>query len=89
MLLNSSEQDQEAIILPDGRIDLIFTKDRDKFVNATLLGISTHPEDTKIAAGAVMFAISFKLLAAEYVLHASVSDLLDSAKKSVFVFFEF
>src|SRR5690606_4133244 len=46
----------------------------------TLSGLETHPEHATFTAKTTMFVISFKLLATEYILQNTVSNLLDNAK---------
>ncbi len=79
-LQNNSGEDKDVIILPDGRIDLIFSKTDPLTYHSVLLGLETRPDRTTIKARTQMFAISFKLLATEYILQNTVSGLLDSAK---------
>ncbi len=79
MLDNSSEH-KEVILLPDGRIDLIFSQSPTEPLHVVLLGIGTHPEHVIITEKTKIFAVSFNLLATEYILHQSISELLNSAK---------
>lgn len=80
LLQNHSDSDKEVVILPDGRIDLFFSQSATEPFHVTLLGIGTHPEKATIAAGVKTFAISFKPLAVEYILHHTISDLSDKAE---------
>lgn len=80
LLRNQSDKDKEVVILPDGRIDLFFSKSHAEPFHITLMGLGTHPEHGLIKARSVTFAISFKLPATEYILHHSVSELLNQAK---------
>lgn len=79
-LENPSDREEEVVILPDGRIDLFFSRSATEPFHASLLGLGTHPEEAKIAPGTVTFAISFRLPAAEYILHEPVSGLLNQGK---------
>ncbi|WP_415326093.1 helix-turn-helix domain-containing protein [Chryseobacterium sp. MMS23-Vi53] len=79
MLDNPSEK-KEVILLPDGRIDLIFSQSSIEPFHVVLLGIGTHPEQVIIAEKTKIFAVSFNLLATEYILHQSVSELLNNAE---------
>ena len=81
MLENNSEVDKELMVLPDGRIDLIFTKSPVKPYHIALIGISTLPEKVILKANIRMYVISFKLLAIEYLFKNSISTLLDSAER--------
>jgi AraC-like DNA-binding protein len=79
-LHNLSDNNKEAIALPDGRIDLFLSKSTSESFNISLLGIGTQPDQTRIESGSLIFAISFKLLATEYIFNSSVKDILDSGK---------
>lgn len=79
-LQNLSESDKEIVVLPDGRIDLIFTLSEKEHFSPILLGLGTHSDNTILTAGTKIVAISFKLLATEYILQNTVSNLLDNAQ---------
>lgn len=80
LLQNDSDSDKEVIVLPDGRIDLIFSKSATKPLTVTFLGIGTHPDKGTLTAKTRMVAISFKLPATEYVFHHTVAHLLNKAE---------
>lgn len=80
MLENPSDHGKELVILPDGRIDLTFSHSPTEPFHSMLSGLETHPDQATLASGTKMFAVSFKLLATEYILHNTVSGLLDSAQ---------
>ncbi|MDV3709452.1 transcriptional regulator [Elizabethkingia anophelis] len=80
LLQNHSDHDKEVVVLPDGRIDLIFIKSENKPFQALLLGVGTQPEKAILTSKTVMFVVSFKLLAIEYVLKNPISNLLNSAE---------
>ncbi|WP_223648977.1 helix-turn-helix domain-containing protein [Hymenobacter psoromatis] len=86
---NQANSDKEIIVLPDGRIDLIFSPSATGPVQATLLGVGTRPDQAVLTAKTQMFVISFKLLATEYIFHDSVSGLLNSAKNLPAGFWDF
>ncbi len=79
-LQNSGDSGKNVIVLPDGRIDLLFSKSATEPYHIILLGISTQPEQVVVAPHSVTFAISFKLPAIEYILQDTVADILDNAK---------
>ncbi|WP_028789251.1 helix-turn-helix domain-containing protein [Terrimonas ferruginea] len=81
LLQNKSTTAKEVVILPDGRIDLFFSRSALEPFHASLLGISTHPEQVEIAPGTIMFAISFKPLGAELLLGPQVAGILNSGKR--------
>lgn len=79
-MLDNLSENREVILLPDGRIDLIFSQSLKEPFHIVLLGIGTHPEQVVIAEKTKIFAVSFNLLATEYILHQSVSEFLNDAK---------
>jgi len=79
MLENKSDSEKEVVILPDGRIDLFFAQSATEPFHITLSGIETQPDKATLKGKLVMFAVSFKLLATEYILHNPVSELLNYA----------
>ncbi|KIC00805.1 transcriptional regulator [Flavobacterium sp. JRM] len=77
MLSNVSDQEKQIVILPDGRIDLIFSfEDKD---DITLLGVDSEPSRAVLAPKTAMFAVSFKLLAIEYLFKDKFPVLIDTA----------
>jgi len=80
MLQNNSHSSKQITILPDGRIDLLFSESPQEAFHATLLGLATHAAPAVIEAGWTGFAISFNPLATEYLLNESVADLLNSGR---------
>lgn len=78
MLTNTSDLAQEVVLLPDGRIDVFFSKNSTSALQMILLGLDTFPSPNTIAANSTIFAISFKLLAAEYLLKHPVAEILNS-----------
>jgi AraC-like DNA-binding protein len=80
-LHNQSDSDKETIGLPDGRIDLFLSQSPAKPFRMLLLGLGTQQHETAIIpANSLMFSISFKLLAVEYILHETVSDIVNGGK---------
>lgn len=70
----------EGVIIPNGRIDLIFSKTEAGQFRISLMGLETKPKLMPRADISTFFAISFNPLAIEYVFHHSIADLLDSGK---------
>lgn len=89
LLHNQSGSDKEIIVLPDGRVDLFFSRSATEPFHITLSGIETHPDQATLRAGSVIFAISFKLLAIEYVFQKTVSNLLNYAEHLPANFWDF
>lgn len=88
-LQNPTDNNKEIVILPDGRIDLIFTQSQNQAFQATLMGIGTQPDQTILPSQTTLFAISFKLLAVEFFLGKSIAHLLDSAEQLPEKFWDF
>ena len=80
-LYNRSGKIKETIGLPDGRVDLfLFWSPADGF-RILLLGLGTLPhEQATIPVDAVIFCISLKLLAIEYILNEPIADIINSGK---------
>lgn len=72
-----SGEPKNIIVLPDGRIDIIFSYSDTEPFRAVLLGLETEASQTLMQSGRTMFAVSLRLLAVEYLLEASVSSLLN------------
>jgi AraC-like DNA-binding protein len=68
MLANPGPAPKPAVLVPDGRIDLIFEHSRSADYHVTLHGLESEPGQVSIPPGALLFAVSFKLPAVEYVL---------------------
>jgi len=79
-LHNRSGTDKETTGLPDGRIDLSLFKSAQEPFRIALLGVGTQYAQTTIPAYTLMFVISFKLLAVEYILQEPIPDIVNSGK---------
>jgi AraC-like DNA-binding protein len=77
MISNQSDQDHQIVILPDGRFDIIFSLTPKGLFQATLKGLDIEPDETTIESKSKFFAVSFKLLAIEYLLDEKVFSLLN------------
>lgn len=78
MLRSLSAESKNIVVLPDGRVDILFSySDSDPF-ESDLRGLDTEPSYTQLEPGSVMFGISLRLLAVEYLLEGSVSSLLNN-----------
>ncbi|HSY61470.1 MAG TPA: hypothetical protein VK796_06310, partial [Cytophaga sp.] len=62
----------------DASVDVFFGYSAAESFHVTLSGIATESSQAVVAAHTVMYAISFKFLALEYILDTSVADLLNS-----------
>lgn len=79
MLANHSDNHKEIVVLPDGRVDLSFTHSATEPFHITLMGIESKPTLTTFPPQTVIFAISLRLPAIEYLLNTGISDLRDGA----------
>jgi hypothetical protein len=68
MLSNPDNKEKEAVILPDGRIDLFLSRSASDPFHITLMGLEIQPSQTVIVPQLLIFAISFKPLATEYIV---------------------
>ncbi len=80
MLVNPSDEGKDVMVIPDSRIDISFSYSRDKPYHVTLNGLESEPIQSVILPNTVIFAISFKLLAIEYLLDVKVSSLINTAQ---------
>jgi len=79
MVENTSATAHETVGLPDGRFDIIFSYSPNEPFHAMLMGLGTEPGQHPIPPKIVMFAVSFKLLAIEYLLDIKAASLLNAA----------
>lgn len=74
MLVNNSDKDKELAVLPDGRVDVLFSYSDTEPFNVMLMDLDRQSSKTIFASKTTIFAVSFKLLAVEYILETSVAD---------------
>lgn len=80
-LHNQSGSDKKTIGLPDGHIDLFLIKSDTEPFSIQLIGLGTQQyEQGLLSANSLRFAISFKLLAVEYIFHEPIADILNNGK---------
>lgn len=79
-LHNNSDEDKEMIILPDGRVDLTLFKADAEPLQIIRSGIETYPDRVILKARTLIFSISFKLAAVEYIFKDSIAEYLDYAE---------
>jgi AraC-like DNA-binding protein len=77
MLENVSATAHEIVVLPDGRFDIIFSYSGNESHDVVLRGLDTLPAQNSIPPQTVMFAVSFKLLAIEYLLDIKAASVLN------------
>ena len=76
---DSEDEDVVNTILPDGYFDLIFKVRNAELVNAFFTGTWTKPIDVQIEKHTRMFAVRFRLIAAEYIFRESIETIVDTS----------
>lgn len=79
-LENSSDEEKEIVVIPDGRIDIFFSYSASEPFKAVLTGLEDQPSIKILKVNTAFFAISLNLLAVEYLLNESISGLLNKSK---------
>ncbi|SHN20913.1 helix-turn-helix domain-containing protein [Mucilaginibacter sp. OK098] len=79
MLANHSDNDKEIVVIPDGRIDILFSCSTTEPFHITLMGLESEPTQTTFPKKTLFFAVNLKLLAIEYLLNTSISNLVNQA----------
>ena len=75
MLKSTSTTGKDLVILPDGRVDLIFSCAEGEPFNVMLMNLDREATQTTLPAKTIMFAVSFKLPALEYILETAVAGM--------------
>jgi len=70
-----------GVIIPNGKIDLLFCKTTDGQFQVALMGLETKPKPMPKRSIEAFFGISFNPLALEYIFHDSIAGFVDSAKE--------
>lgn len=76
-LENPSDLSKQVVVLPDGRFDIFFGYGADEPYHVTLMGLGSIPSHAPVAPGTVICAVSFKLLAIEYLPGIDIASLLN------------
>ncbi|HEY5823995.1 MAG TPA: AraC family transcriptional regulator [Cyclobacteriaceae bacterium] len=71
----------DGIIIPNGRIDLIFSKNKQRQFRISLLGLETKPKRMPKQSISDFFSISFNPLAIEYVFQQPIADILNKGRE--------
>lgn len=79
-LHNHSDIDKQTTGLPDGLIDVLLFKSATDSFRILLLGGLTQHEQAALPANSLIFCISFKLPAVEYIFGDTISDIVNSGK---------
>src|ERR1700749_524497 len=77
MLSNHSETGKEIVIIPDGRIDIFFLCSEKTSHHVVLKGLDNKPSQVIFPPRTTFFSVNLKLLAVEYLLDTSISNLLN------------
>ena len=77
---NPSDKEHEIVVLPDGKFDIIFSYSEKDPYHINLMGLGSKPDQATLTPKIVMFAVSFKLLAIEYLLDTKAGFLLNTAQ---------
>jgi AraC-like DNA-binding protein len=78
MVVNATELSKDIVVMPDGRVDIHFRYSDSTPFHVSLAGLEHETFHTSIPAHSVMFAVSLKLTAIEYLLHSSIAPILNS-----------
>lgn len=70
-----------GVIVPNGKIDLMFCKTTDNRFQIVLMGLETKPKPMPDFHVEAFFAVSFNPLALEYVFQESIAEFVDSGKE--------
>ncbi|MFT3796785.1 helix-turn-helix domain-containing protein [Flavobacterium sp.] len=71
----------DGVIIPNGKIDLLFCKTTTNSFQIMLMGLETKPKPMPKGFIDTFFAISFNPLALESILHQSTAELVNSGKE--------
>ena len=72
------QEDKEYTILPDACFDLVFDYENKELKNIYLTGIWTEPINVNVTKGTTLYAIRFKIIAAEYLFNRELKSLLNN-----------
>ena len=70
----------EGVIIPNGRVDLSFSKTRNNRLRVVLVGLEKKPKLLSKPDISKFFAVSFNPLAVEYIFNGSIADILNGAR---------
>lgn len=77
---NTSDTEEKLETFPDGGIDLYFFHNDEYPLHISLIGLETDAKVGIMPANSVLFGVRLKLLAAEYLLKTTVSDILNTQR---------
>lgn len=73
MLVNHSAEEKAVVLVPDGRVDVFFSRSATEPFHVTIAGLERQAASASIRPKTVIFAVSFKLLAIESLLDTTVA----------------
>lgn len=73
-------QISDAVIMPSGKIDLIFAEDLDCKFHISIRGLETKPKSIGNSPILRFFSVSFNPIAIEYIFKFPIADLLDTGE---------
>jgi len=76
MVKNTSKEDHQIVVVPDGRIDLMFTITGNESFASNIIGIEREPSQHTVTKGTIIMGVGLKLLAVEYCLKYSIAPIL-------------
>jgi len=71
---------EEGIIIPNGRIDLMFCKMLDGSLKAVLIGLETKPKAMPKQFITAFVCVNLNPLGLEYILHETIAEFVNEAK---------
>lgn len=80
-LRNHSDEAKPTTGLPDGLVDVLLFRSGSEPFRIVLLGGLTHQEAATVPPHSVLFCVSFKFLAVEYILREPVADIVNTGKR--------
>jgi len=77
MLINHADEAKEIVTLPDGKVDILFCYAETEPFHTMLMDLDRQSSQVMFKPKSFIFAVSFKLLAVEYVLETSIAKQLN------------
>ncbi|MBM6549808.1 helix-turn-helix domain-containing protein [Marinomonas ostreistagni] len=75
---NPHDQDEDVVTFPDGGIDLYFFQNAECPLHISLVGLETQTQVASMPKRSSLLGVRLKLLAAEYLLHRPIAELLNT-----------
>lgn len=71
---------KKGVIIPNGKVDLLFSKTTNNQLQITLMGLETKAKLMPKQNISTFFAVNFNPLAVEYILYQPIADILNTGK---------